>query len=132
MARYDGSPTPPASPPGAPAANPDTSLVSGQDAADFFGIPLSYSTGFGGSAMFSPAGVGAGESPPTGPPLAEVIVTANGTSSIPEQPVASVGVADVNLQSQWKLYSGRELLSGVSHIGSTGIDHPVMGHVTPA
>jgi hypothetical protein len=123
MARYDGSPNPPAAAPGADPSNPDPSLVSGQDPGSVFGIPLSYSTGFPGSEAFTPAGVGAGMSAPEGGLLGQAIVTVPGSSSIPAQPVASVGAGDANLQSQSDLYGGRELLSGVTHIGETGIGH---------
>jgi hypothetical protein len=126
MARYDGSPNPPAPAPGAGASNPDPSLVSGQDPESMYGIPLSYSTGFPGSEAFTPAGVGAGMSAPEGAVLGSAIVTTPGASSIPAQPVASIGAGDANLQSQSDLYTGRELLSGVSMIGETGIGH---GHV---
>jgi hypothetical protein len=105
-------------------------LVSGQDPDNFFGIPLSYSTGFPGSGVFTPSGVGAGESPPEGAVLGTAIITANGTSSIPAQPVATVGVGDANLQAQAALYSGKELLSGVTKIGNTGVGDGHAGHET--
>jgi hypothetical protein len=97
-------------------------LVGGQDPPSLFGMNASawYSTGFGGNPFDTP-GVGAGQQPPEGPVLGEAVVTTSGASSIPAQPTATVGAFDSNVSAQSALYTGHELLTGVTMIGDTGI-----------
>jgi hypothetical protein len=102
-------------------------LVGGQDPDSLFGMNASawYSTGFAGSPYDTP-GVGAGRQPPEGPPLGQAVVTVPGASSIPAQPVATVGAFDSNVPAQSALYAEHELISGVTQIGTTGAGK---GHV---
>jgi hypothetical protein len=83
-----------------------------------------YSTGYGGSPFATP-GVGAGQQPAEGPPLGMAIVTTSGASSIPVQPVATVGAFDSNLPAQSDLYAGADgdPLTGLpgAYLGSTGL-----------
>jgi hypothetical protein len=87
------------------------------------GLPTSgwYSTGMGGSP-------GVGDSPENLAPLATVVVTTPGASSVPSQPTAQVDAGDASVPSQVAglMMGGEDVLTGPGPNVSTGIGG---GHV---